>query len=176
MEDSAMVRATRLRKLYRGGAEVEALRGVDFEVARGEMVAVVGPSGSGKTTLLNCLSGLDRFDTGQVWVDGKDMSALSDHQRTAYRMRSMGFVFQAFNLRPVLTAVENVEIPLLLNGVRPKEPRRRAHDTPETLAMRTAPAIGRISFPESGSSESRLPGRSSTPQRSGRTSPPATWV
>ena len=130
-----MVRATRLRKLYRGGAEVEALRGVDFEVARGEMVAVVGPSGSGKTTLLNCLSGPDRFDTGQVWVDGQDMSALSDHQRTAYRMRSMGFVFQAFNLLPVLTAAENVEIPLLLNGVRPKEARRRAHDTLETLAM-----------------------------------------
>src|SRR2546429_8792998 len=99
------------------------------------MVAVVGPSGSGKTTLLNCLSGLDRFDTGQDWVDGKDMSALSDHQRTAYRMRSMGFVFQAFNLLPVLTAVENVEIPLLLNGVRPKEARRRAHATLETLAL-----------------------------------------
>src|SRR5256884_4997607 len=99
------------------------------------MVAVVGPSGYGKTTVLNCLSGLDRFDTGQVWVDGQDMSALSDHQRTAYRMRSMGFVFQAFNLLPVLTAAENVEIPLLLNGVRPKEARRRAHDTLETLAM-----------------------------------------
>jgi putative ABC transport system ATP-binding protein len=135
MQDGAMVRATRLRKLYRGGAEVEALRGVDFEVARGEMVAVVGPSGSGKTTLLNCLSGLDRFDTGQVWVDGRDLTAMSDHDRTAYRMRSMGFVFQAFNLLPVLTAAENAEIPLLLNGVRPKEARRRAIDALETLGM-----------------------------------------
>lgn len=135
MEDGAMVRATRLRKLYRGGAEVEALRGVDFEVGRGEMVAVVGPSGSGKTTLLNCLSGLDRFDTGQVWVDGRDLTAMSDHDRTAYRMRSMGFVFQAFNLLPVLTAAENAEIPLLLNGVRPKEARRRAIDALETLGM-----------------------------------------
>ena len=123
MQDSAMVRASRLRKVYQGGAEVEALRGVDFDVGRGEMVAVVGPSGSGKTTLLNCLSGLDRFDTGQVWVDGRDMSAMSDHERTTYRMRSMGFVFQAFNLLPVLTAAENVEIPLLLNGVRPKPAR-----------------------------------------------------
>lgn len=130
-----MVRATRLRKLYRGGAEVEALRGVDFEVGRGEMVAVVGPSGSGKTTLLNCLSGLDRFDTGQVWVDGRDLTAMSDRDRTAYRMRSMGFVFQAFNLLPVLTAAENAEIPLLLNGVRPKEARRRAIDALETLGM-----------------------------------------
>ena len=131
-----MVRATRLRKLYRGGAEVEALRGVDFEVGRGEMVAVVGPSGSGKTTLLNCLSGLDRFDSGQVWVDGRELTAMSDRDRTTYRMRSMGFVFQAFNLLPVLTAAENAEIPLLLNGVRPKEARRRATDatTPEREA------------------------------------------
>jgi putative ABC transport system ATP-binding protein len=135
MQDGAMVRATRLRKLYRGGAEVEALRGVDFEVGRGEMVAVVGPSGSGKTTLLNCLSGLDRFDTGQVWVDGRNLTAMSDKDRTAYRMRSMGFVFQAFNLLPVLTAAENAEIPLLLNGVRPKEARRRAIDALETLGM-----------------------------------------
>jgi putative ABC transport system ATP-binding protein len=135
MQDGAMVRATRLRKLYRGGAEVEALRGVDFDVGRGEMVAVVGPSGSGKTTLLNCLSGLDRFDTGQVWVDGRDLTVMSDHDRTAYRMRSMGFVFQAFNLLPVLTAAENAEIPLLLNGVRHKEARRRAIDALETLGM-----------------------------------------
>ena len=135
MGDRAMVCASRLRKVYQGGAEVEALRGVDFEVERGEMVAVVGPSGSGKTTLLNCLSGLDRFDTGHVWVDGREMAAMSDRDRTTYRMRSMGFVFQAFNLLPVLTAAENVEIPLLLNGVRPKEARRRALDTLETLAM-----------------------------------------
>ena len=135
MRDSAMVRASRLRKVYQGGAEVEALRGVDFDVGRGEMVAVVGPSGSGKTTLLNCLSGLDRFDTGQVWVDGRDMSAMSDHERTTYRMRSMGFVFQAFNLLPVLTAAENVEIPLLLNGVRPKPARQRALDMLETVGL-----------------------------------------
>src|SRR3982074_587646 len=123
MKNGAMVRATRLRKLYRGGAEVEALRGVDLEVARGEMVAVVGPSGSGKTTLLNCLSGLDRFDGGRVWIDGRDISGMSDRDRTRYRMRSMGFVFQAFNLLPVLTAAENVEIPLLLQGVRPGQAR-----------------------------------------------------
>src|SRR6202035_2657096 len=113
--EQAIVTARRVRKVYRSGTEVEALRGVDFEVGRGEMVAVVGPSGSGKTTLLNCLSGLERIDGGQL-VDGSDLESLSDNARTGYRARHMGFVFQAFNLLPVLTAVENVEIPLLLLG------------------------------------------------------------
>jgi putative ABC transport system ATP-binding protein len=135
MQDGAMVRSSRLRKVYRAGAEVEALRGVDLEVATGEMVAVVGPSGSGKTTLLNCLSGLDRFDGGRVWIDGRDLSGMSDRERTEYRLRSMGFVFQAFNLLPVLTAAENVEIPLLLQGVRAGEARRRTLDMLETLGL-----------------------------------------
>lgn len=129
------VHATRLRKVYRGASDVEALRGVDFEVARGEMVAVVGPSGSGKTTLLNCLSGLDSFDSGTVTIDGVDLAQMSDRERTAYRRRNMGFVFQAFNLLPVLTAVENVEIPLLLQGIRGGDARRRALDMLETLGL-----------------------------------------
>ena len=112
--DGSIVQAVRLRKVYRGANEVEALRGIDIEVERGEMIAIVGPSGSGKTTLLNCLSGLDAFDGGQVIVDGQDLSSMSDRSRTAYRRDHMGFVFQAFNLLPVLSAVENVEIPLLL--------------------------------------------------------------
>src|SRR6266487_2564667 len=107
--DDHIVQARRLRKVYRGANEVEALRGIDLEVERGEMVAIVGPSGSGKTTLLNCLSGLDAFDGGQVVVDGQDLSTMSDRTRTAYRRDHMGFVFQAFNLLPVLSAVENVE-------------------------------------------------------------------
>jgi putative ABC transport system ATP-binding protein len=115
-----------VRKVYRGGTEVEALRGVDFEAARGEMVAIMGPSGSGKTTLLNCLSGLEHVDEGRILIDGSDLAGLPDDRRTEYRARSMGFVFQAFNLLPVLTAVENVEIPLLLLGERPREARRRA--------------------------------------------------
>ena len=132
-----VVVARRLRKTYHGATAVEALRGVDFEVGRGEMVAVVGPSGSGKTTLLNCLSGLDHFDAGSVRVDGTDLAQMSDRARTAYRCRNMGFIFQTFNLLPVLTAVENVEIPLLLQGVGGRHARRQALDMLETLGLAT---------------------------------------
>ncbi|HEX2647019.1 MAG TPA: ABC transporter ATP-binding protein [Candidatus Dormibacteraeota bacterium] len=132
---SAIVHASRLRKIYHGATDVEALRGVDLEVARGEMVAVVGPSGCGKTTLLNCLSGLDRFDAGAIFVDGSDLAQMSDRERTAYRRKHMGFVFQAFNLLPVLTAVENVEVPLLLQGVGGREARKRSLDMLETLGL-----------------------------------------
>jgi putative ABC transport system ATP-binding protein len=133
--NGAIVAATRLRKTYRAGSDVEALRGINLEVGRGEMLAIVGPSGSGKTTLLNCLSGLDSFDGGKVVVDGQDLADLSDRARTAYRCKNMGFVFQAFNLLPVLTAAENVEMPLLLLGVSAKEARRQTLDMLETLGL-----------------------------------------
>ena len=116
-----------VRKLYRStGGEVVALDSVNLEVARGELVAVMGPSGSGKTTMLNCLSGLDDIDDGQVLVDGRDLFAMGDAERTLHRAQAMGFIFQAFNLIPVFNAVENVELPLLLRGTAPKEARRRA--------------------------------------------------
>jgi putative ABC transport system ATP-binding protein len=121
-----IVEANDVRKIYRGGTEVEALKGVSIHVPRGDMVAIMGPSGSGKTTLLNCLSGLEQIDAGHILIDGQDLYALSDDDRTEYRARSMGFVFQAFNLLPVLSAAENVEIPLLLLGLRPKKARARA--------------------------------------------------
>src|SRR6476646_10064101 len=109
-----MLRAERVRKVYvTGGEEVVALRDVDLTVADGEFVAVMGPSGSGKTTMLNCLSGLDDIDGGQVLVDGRDLFAMSDAERTLHRAQAMGFIFQAFNLIPVFNAVENVELPLL---------------------------------------------------------------
>jgi putative ABC transport system ATP-binding protein len=133
--DGRIVQARRLRKVYRGATQVEALRGIDLEVERGEMLAIVGPSGSGKTTLLNCLSGLDAFDGGQIVVDGQDLSKMADRARTAYRRDHMGFVFQAFNLLPVLTAQENVEIPLLLQGVSGRESRRRSLEMLETLGL-----------------------------------------
>lgn len=133
--NSPIVQASRLRKIYRSASDVEALRGVDLDIERGEMLAVVGPSGSGKTTLLNCLSGLDRFDSGKVQVEGTDLAQMSDRDRTAYRCRYMGFIFQTFNLLPVLTAVENVEIPLLLQGIGGKDARRRSLDMLETLGL-----------------------------------------
>jgi putative ABC transport system ATP-binding protein len=106
--------------------EVHALRGVSLAVPKGDMVAIMGPSGCGKTTLLNCLSGLDTIDSGIVRVGGTDISLLSDNEKSAYRAASMGFVFQFYNLLPVLSAVENVELPLLVSGVSAKEARDRA--------------------------------------------------
>ncbi|WOX20768.1 ABC transporter ATP-binding protein [Streptomyces solicathayae] len=125
--DRALLVATGVRKIYRtGSVEVTALLDLDLVVRRGEMVGVMGPSGSGKTTLLNCLSGLDDIDGGRVEVDGHDLFAMSDAARTEHRAHTMGFVFQAFNLIPVFSAVENVELPLLLVGTRPREARGRA--------------------------------------------------
>ena len=115
-----------VRRYYMGEVIIEALRGVDFAVRRGEMVALMGPSGCGKTTLLNCLAGLDAPDEGDVFIEGALLSAMGDRQRTAYRARHMGFIFQAYNLLPVLSAVENVELPLLVGGVSPRDARERA--------------------------------------------------
>ncbi|CAI8045434.1 Lipoprotein-releasing system ATP-binding protein LolD [Geodia barretti] len=125
--DNAIVRATGIHKTYdTGKIQVNALRGVDLSVGRGEMVAIMGPSGCGKTTMLNCLSGLDDVDSGQVIVDGVVLHDLPDDERSDYRARNMGFVFQLYNLLPVLTSVENVEMPLLLSGVGATEARRRS--------------------------------------------------
>jgi putative ABC transport system ATP-binding protein len=109
-----------------GTAKIQALKGIDFAVNQGEMVAVMGPSGCGKTTLLNCLSGLDKVDTGTIFLEGQDLARMSDRKRTDYRARRMGFVFQVFNLLPVLNAVENVELPLLVSGAKPKIAREKA--------------------------------------------------
>ena len=134
--DTSMVEARGVEKTYAaGGVRVHALRGVDLLIPRGEMVAVMGPSGCGKTTLLNCLSGLDEFDGGEVLVGGESISGMSDRKRTRFRAQKMGFIFQTYNLIPVLSAVENVELPLLVAGAKPKEARRRAHAALETVGV-----------------------------------------
>jgi putative ABC transport system ATP-binding protein len=122
-----IVEARGVDKVYdTGKLQVNALQSVSFAVRPGEMVAIMGPSGSGKTTLLNCLSGLDRIDGGEVLIEGVGLSEMTDEQRTDYRARRMGFVFQFYNLMPVLTAAENVELPLLVARVPAKEARRKA--------------------------------------------------
>ncbi|HEY8283425.1 MAG TPA: ABC transporter ATP-binding protein [Chloroflexota bacterium] len=127
MAKNLIIEATGLRKVYVTGAQrLEALRGVDFAVEEGDMVAIMGPSGCGKTTMLNCLSGLDDFDGGDVRIAGTPLRDMSDNQKTEYRAKKMGFIFQVYNLLPVLSAVENVELPLLVSGVRSGEARKRA--------------------------------------------------
>ena len=131
-----IVEAMGVQKIYHTGqVSVPALRGVDLSVRRGEMVAIMGPSGSGKTTLLNCLSGLDTADQGQIIIEGVSLPEMTDRERTNYRARRMGFVFQFYNLLPVLNAVENVELPLLVSGVRLGEARKRALEALDQVGL-----------------------------------------
>lgn len=135
-ENGYIVNATGIHKTYSTGAiTVSALRGIDLQVKRGEMVAIMGPSGCGKTTTLNCLSGLDDIDSGTVVIDGQVIHDLPDDDRSDYRARRMGFVFQLYNLLPVLSAVENVEMPLLVSGISSKEARRRSLDLLEQVGL-----------------------------------------
>jgi len=115
-----------VKKSYHIGAiEVLALRGISLQVAPGEFVAIAGPSGCGKTSLLNVIGGLDRADTGEVLVDGRNLQLLSAGELARLRLQRLGFVFQAYNLLPVLTAQENAEFPLLLQGVPTKQRKER---------------------------------------------------
>jgi putative ABC transport system ATP-binding protein len=118
-----------------GGVQTQALRGVSLHVERGEMVAIMGASGCGKTTLLNCMSGLDTIDAGVVRIAGTDLATMNDKQKTTYRARNMGFIFQTYNLLPVLSAVENVELPLVVSGVNTREARERAVKALERVGL-----------------------------------------
>ncbi len=127
MSDVPMVRAVDAWKVYNSGPiQVQALRGVSLEIPRGEMVAIMGPSGCGKTTLLNCFSGLDDLTRGDVWIEGVSLASMDDDAKSRYRARRMGFVFQSYNLLPVLTTIENVELPLLVARVPAQAARAKA--------------------------------------------------
>ena len=126
-EQQTIIQAKQVRKIYRSGQlRVEALNNIDLAVESGEMVAIMGPSGCGKTTLLNCLSGLDTVDEGDIFIQGENLRDLSDNERTSYRARHMGFIFQDFNLLPMLSAVENVELPMLVSRVPSRKARLRS--------------------------------------------------
>ncbi len=131
-----IIQAKNVKKIYRNGhLRVEALAGINMAIAPGEMVAIMGQSGCGKTTLLNCLSGLDSIDEGDIFIRGDNLRDLSDNERTSYRARHMGFVFQDFNLLPVLTAVENVELPMLVSKVPSRKARKRALEVLDLVGL-----------------------------------------
>ncbi|MCK5038824.1 MAG: ABC transporter ATP-binding protein [Thermoplasmata archaeon] len=135
-EKEIMVNAKNIHKTYKTGTvEVKALRGVDFTVRKGDMIAIMGPSGCGKTTMLNCLSGLDEVTSGVVEIERTDLASMSDNNKTEHRAQRMGFIFQFYNLLPVLTAVENVEMPLLVSGTPAKEARKAAIEIMRTVGL-----------------------------------------
>lgn len=127
LKTAAMIGLRGARRIYRKGSEtVTALDGLDLEIAEGEFVAVMGPSGSGKSTILNLVGGLDRADQGEVRVAGEELGAMSKAELSRFRADTIGFIFQGFNLLPVLTALQNVELPLLLTPLSRAERRKHA--------------------------------------------------
>lgn len=134
MEVTKIEKVTRVYKI--GAVETKALRGVDLTIDNGEFTALVGPSGSGKTTLLQLIGCLDQPTSGSVWVDGKDVTRLNRDQRADMRKGHIGFIFQFFALIPTLTAYENVEMPLLLNGHNPKERHDRVMELLEEVDLK----------------------------------------
>lgn len=152
---SPVISTQDLRKVYdTGDVRVEALRGIDVTVESGEIVGIMGPSGCGKTTLLNCLSGIDEPTGGRIFIDGQDLYQLRDRARTNFRAKSMGFIFQFFNLLPVLSVVENVELPLLVANVRPAQARKRAIE--EIGRMGLADQAGKRPAELSGGQQQRV--------------------
>jgi putative ABC transport system ATP-binding protein len=132
----SIINAKEVHKTYdTGKIKVKALKGIDLEIKKGEMIAIMGPSGCGKTTLLNCLSGLDDLTNGKVLLEGQDVHAMKDNPRTEYRAHKMGFIFQSYNLLPVLTALENVELPLLVSGTKSKEAKQKAEKALEMVGL-----------------------------------------
>jgi len=135
-ENDIVVECINLRKSYiLGEVRVDALRGINMKILRGEMVSIMGPSGCGKTTLLNIIGSLDNPSSGQVLLENSDISRASEQQLTEIRRKSVGFIFQFYNLLPVLTALENVELPMLIAGIPKDERSRRATELLEKVDL-----------------------------------------
>jgi putative ABC transport system ATP-binding protein len=132
-----VARLENVSKVYdTAAARIVALKSLSWEVGEGEAVALMGPSGCGKTTVLNLLGGMDRPSGGAIWVDGSDVATMGERALEQYRLRKIGFVFQFFNLIPSLSAIENLELPMLIAGTPPDERRRRAEELLETVGLR----------------------------------------
>src|SRR5436190_22010756 len=130
------VKCEHVTKTYHaGGTNVTALRGIDLEVRTGELMMLVGPSGCGKTTLISVVAGILDHDAGECIVFGEDLQAMRQSQRTSYRGHNIGFVFQAFNLLPTLTAAENVAVPMLINGYSRGEAIERAEEALRRVSL-----------------------------------------
>jgi putative ABC transport system ATP-binding protein len=133
---SPIIEAIDVHKTYSTGKiQIEALRGVNLKIRAGDMVAIMGSSGCGKTTLLNCLSSLDEPTSGKTLIEGKDLSNLSDNQKSDMRAEKMGFIFQSYNLLPVLSALENVELPLMVGGFKKREARKKAYEALKLVGL-----------------------------------------
>src|SRR3989442_4731262 len=155
MEPSAIVKVANLEKTYRlGNITVQALRGVNFTLYQAEFVVVTGPSGSGKTTLLNIIGTLDKPSAGTVTIDGEEITRMNDGQLTKLRRHNISFVFQFHNLIPVLTALENVELPLITSGVKRKASRNRAMEL--LVRVRLQDRTGHLPDELSGGEQQRV--------------------
>ena len=136
MSNETVIQVENLVKTYRlGKVSIPALRGISFDVAKGEFLVVVGPSGSGKTTLLNLIGAIDKPTSGRISIDGRDVTSLGEGELTKLRRHKIGFIFQFYNLIPALTALENVELPMLTAGVSRKDASKRASQLLETVGL-----------------------------------------
>src|SRR5438876_5574257 len=150
-----IIRLSGLTRQYRmGPTTVSAVAGIDLDIERGEAVALVGPSGSGKSTLLNLIGGLDRPTSGEIWVDRENIAKAPARRLVEHRRRRIGFVFQSFNLLPQRTALENVEVPLMVDGLPRAERRDRARELLEKMGL--GPRTGHRPSELSGGEQQRV--------------------
>jgi len=155
MSDETVIHVEDLVKTYRlGKVSIPALRGISFDVKRGEFLVVMGPSGSGKTTLLNLLGAIDKPTRGRIFIDGKDVTALGEGELTKLRRHKIGFIFQFYNLIPSLTALENVELSMLTAGVSRKDASKRAFQLLETVGL--TDRVGHLPDELSGGEQQRV--------------------